>query len=89
MLYAISLAHPQSTVGETESNASIPVSMDISSVVGHDLLCIRWRQLQPRRLGHVSKDWFQAYFLLILGTILSVGVHHQAVRIAKLSHGRN
>ncbi len=72
ILRATSLAHSLGEGGDLRGSLSIEVLKGIGLLAGHDILYRLEEQLRPRKLAQASKSWFQAYFLLIIGTILSV-----------------
>jgi hypothetical protein len=72
MMYAISLAYTQPTA--PENHLLDPIDLyQIGSVAGHSLLKVLDKKLKPESLKKCSEDDLQALFLLVVGTILTVG----------------
>jgi hypothetical protein len=53
--------------------------MTISALAGHDVLKFLEGKLKPDSLKACTKEDFQAFFLLIFGTILAVGYTRPAL----------
>jgi hypothetical protein len=72
MLYATSITRLMFDLGQPLQTVWTVLLKDMGSICGHFLLRDIELRMQPRQLRRARKEQFQAYFLLLVGTILSV-----------------
>jgi hypothetical protein len=78
MVYAQSLAYTQPTARDRHP-LSVSELYQIGALAGHDVLKFLEGKLKPDSLKACTKEDFQAFFLLIFGTILAVGYTRPAL----------